>query len=116
MPFPEPNARLLNEQEYKATLSPPMREVTGSADEIVDLWGYADPIIETEFQSYAAWEWRVAYIYESAAGQYQHIGIPVPLNNTYLVIVVDVPNERIAGHHYLDLGAFYGVKQSAGDP
>ena len=37
---------ILTTEEYEVTLKPPMLNVTSSADEIVDLWAYADPIIE----------------------------------------------------------------------
>lgn len=84
-----------------------MKDVTHDAAEIVDLWGYADPIIENEYHNCSAWEWRVAYIYECGNGSFQHIGIPVPKDNTYLVVVVDKPNKKIIGHHILDLGAMY---------
>lgn len=99
--------RMMEEQEYKATFRPPMRNVTENADEIVDLWAYADLIIDDEYRECTAWEWRVVHIYETVDYQYQHIGIPVPTNDTYLTIVVDKPNRRIVGHYLLDLGQLY---------
>jgi hypothetical protein len=75
----------------------------------VDVWGYADPIISDEYGDSSAWDWRVEYIWESSDGEYQHIVIPVPRNNTYLTIVVHVPSERIFGHIVLDMGALYGL-------
>jgi hypothetical protein len=101
--------KAMEAQEYQATFRPPMRNVTESAEEIVDLWAYADPIIDAEYHNCTSWEWRVAHIYETADHQYQHIGIPVPINDTYLTIVIDVPSRRIAGHFLLDLGRLYGL-------
>ena len=57
--------RELTTEEYEATFSPPMIDVTQSADEIVDLWAYADPIIDDLYHNCSAWEWRVKYIYEA---------------------------------------------------
>jgi hypothetical protein len=54
-------------------------------------------------------EWRVSHIYESRDGRYQHIGIPVPKDDTYLTVVVDVPAQEILGHYILDLGAMYSA-------
>jgi hypothetical protein len=97
----------LSESEYKATFSPPMMDVTQVAEEIVDLWAYADPIIEEKYHNCTAWEWGVKYIYEVGDGSYQHINIPVPKDNTYLCIVVDKLHRKILGHYILDLGALY---------
>ena len=99
--------RELTKQEYEATYSPPMVEVTNAAEEIVDLWAYADPIIEEKYHSCPDWEWRVMYIYESRDGAYQHILIPVPQNNAYMSVVVDKPQLRIVGHYLLDLEQIY---------
>lgn len=97
----------LTEEEYKASFSPPMLDVTEDADEIVDLWSYADQVIEDKYHNCPAWEWRVKLIYETRDGSYQHINIPVPKSNTYLSIVVDKANRKIVGHYILDLGALY---------
>lgn len=37
--------KALSQTEYQATFSPAMLDVTESAEEIVDLWGYADLVI-----------------------------------------------------------------------
>jgi hypothetical protein len=46
--------KLLTKEEYDATLSAKMINVSETADEIVDLWGYADPIIEAEYHNCSA--------------------------------------------------------------
>lgn len=94
---------LLDQAAFLATQTIPMNNITQTADEIVDLWAYADIVIEELYHSCTAWEWVVRWIYESTDGEYQHIGIPVPLDNTYLVVVVCKPERRILGHHILDL-------------
>lgn len=99
--------KLLTKEEYQATLVSNMVNVTGSAEEIVDLWGYADPIIESEYHNCSAWEWKVNHIYETPDGQFQHIGIAVPVDNTYLVVIADKANKSIMGHYILDLGKLY---------
>ena len=103
----EDTRRELTKDEYEATFKPPMRNVTESAEEIVDLWGYADPVIDDKYHNCTAWDWRVMYVYETGDGSYQHINIPVPFDNTYLSVVVDKRRRRIVGHYILDLGALY---------
>jgi hypothetical protein len=99
--------RQLTKEEYEATFSPPMLNVTETADEIVPLWDYLDPVIEELYHSCEAWDWRVMFIYESRDGSIQHLNVPVPLDNTYLSVVVDKPRKKIIGHYLLNLGAMY---------
>ncbi|GAB1069390.1 hypothetical protein [Shewanella algae] len=106
--------KLLTIDEYEATLFPNMVNVSDSAEEIVDLWSYADLIIESDYHNCSAWDWRVDHIYESPKGEFQHIGIPVPKDNTYLVVIVDKPKKSIVGHFILDLGAKYSVGKDGG--
>ena len=82
-----------------------MLDVTSSAEEIVDLWEYASEIVDANYPDASEWDWRVMFIYESRDGRFQHLNIPVPLNNTYLSVVVDKPNRKILGHYVLDLQA-----------
>lgn len=95
--------KLLSAEEYQATLFPNMVNVTKSAEELVDLWGYADPIIESKYHNCSSWDWKVHHIYESPNGEFQHIGIEVPIDNTYLIVIVDRPNKAIIGHYELVL-------------
>lgn len=97
----------LSQSEYDETFFPPMLNVTERAEEIIDLWGYADPIIESEYHNCSAWKWAVDHIFESSDGQFQHIGIPVPKDDTYLVVVVNKPGKKIIGHRIIDLAAMY---------
>lgn len=106
-------SRLLSQEAYEATFSPPMRDVTGSAEEIVDLWGYADPVIEDLYHNCSAWHWRVSHIHESQDGTFQHINVPVPKDDTYLSIIVHKPDRKIIGHYILDLGALHAGHRSA---
>jgi hypothetical protein len=97
--------RELSKEEYERTFSPPMLDVTDDAEEIVDLWGYADLVIQDKYHNCSAWEWCVAHIYEARDGSYQHINIPVPKDDTYLSVIVDKLGRRIVGHYILDLGS-----------
>jgi hypothetical protein len=82
-----------------------MINVTECADEVVDLWAYADQIIEDIYHSCPDWTWKVAHIYETPDAKYQHIGIPVPKEDTYLVVIANKQDRNVVGHYILDLGA-----------
>lgn len=106
--------KLLTTEEYKATLVPHMINVTEQADEVVDLWGYADPIIESEYHNCSAWDWKVHHIYETPDRVFQHIGIAVPVDNTYLVVIASKSKKSIIGHYMLFLGQNKTVEVSDG--
>ncbi len=73
------------------------------AMEIIDLWNYAAPVIESEYNSCSTWEWGVEYIYETSDELYQHIGIPVSKENTYLVVTANKCQKSAVGHRILSL-------------
>jgi hypothetical protein len=99
--------RELSREDFEATFLLPMVDISNSAAELVDLWRYADQVIANAYHNCTAWDWRVAHIYESGDARYQHVGIPVPKDDTYLTVVVDVDAREILGHSILDLGALY---------
>jgi hypothetical protein len=99
----------LKESEFQATFSPPMQDVTKTTGEVVDLWAYADPVLLQTYPNSGTWEWCVKHIYESADGAFQHVFIPVPEDNVYLVVVIDMRLRIVLGHRRLDLGQMYGV-------
>ena len=99
--------RELSKEEYESTFTPPMLNVTETAEENVPLWDYLDPVIEEMYHSCPDWNWRVMFIYESRDGRFQHLNVPVPRDNTYLSVVVDKPSVEIIGHYLLDLAALH---------
>lgn len=101
--------RTLSEPEFEATFVPPMVDVTTSAEEVVDLWAYAEPALRQEFPEACSCDWNVKHIYETSNGAFQHVLIPTHLSNLYLVVVIDKLHQQVFGHHLLDLGAKYGV-------
>lgn len=73
---------------------------------------FADPVIEQLYHACTAWEWAVKHIYETHDGQFQHINIPVPLDNTYLVVIVDKPKREILGHYILNLHPYSALSST----
>lgn len=98
--------RELTHGEFQATFASPMRKLQLNAATETKLWSYAAPLLEQEYPDFP--EWRVSFGYESSDSVHQHFGIPVPRDNTYLVIVFG-ENGEIVGHHLLDLHRLYGL-------
>ncbi|MEM7359990.1 MAG: hypothetical protein AAF431_12890 [Pseudomonadota bacterium] len=103
--------KLLTDEEFHSTFFGPMRNITGSPLP-AGIWEYADEIIESEYQSFSEWDWRVQYIYETGNKKYHHISIPAPKDNAYLVIVLDPKAKEFIGHHILDLNEKYGLNET----
>jgi hypothetical protein len=95
--------RELSRVQYDATFSPPMLNVTDSAEAIVDVWSYLDPVLDKSFPDADEWDWRVKHIYESRDGRFQHLYVAVPIDETYMLVIVDKPQKQIIGHYLLDL-------------
>jgi hypothetical protein len=101
--------RELSREEYETSFSPPMQDVTHTAEEIVDLWPYAERALKETFSGACTCDLTVGYVYESGDGLFQHILVPSHISNVYLVVVVSKVRRAIVGHHRLDLGTLYGL-------
>ena len=101
----------LTEEEFQKTFVPPMLDCTDNAEEVVDLWNYAEPALKETWPEVCSCDFKVKHIYESNDGQWQHVFIPVHLSNVYFVVVIDKKAKHVIGHHVLNLGEKYGVGQ-----
>ena len=100
--------RQLTREEYEATFREPMRDVTTTADEVVELWPYAEQALRALFPHVCNCAHDVEAIYETGDSAYQHVLIPSHEQNVYLSVIVDKPQRSILGHYRLDLNALYG--------
>jgi len=64
-------------------------------------------VIANAHHDCTAWVWRVAHIYDAPDARYQHTCTPVPKDDPYLTVVVEVNARKILGHYILDRGAMY---------
>ena len=103
--------RLLSDKEFHETYRSPMKNISGSPL-IVNIWEYADKIIESEYHNCTAWDWEVKHVYETGDRKYHHISIPVPKENTYLIVVLQLNTKEFYGHHILDIHEKYGLNET----
>lgn len=102
----------LSEKEYLDTMQGRMKNITDSADCLVDIWGYASNFgIRTQLSEYGFENQLVESVYENEEGTYQHILLFGTSENVFVVIVVDVQKREIFGHYYLDLNEKYGLDE-----
>jgi hypothetical protein len=100
--------RLLTEKEFKSTFTNKMIDVTQTAEPVVDIWPYvqqltADKIVD----EYTFDNGLVEKVYRNQTNTFDQILLPTPDKNVFIVILVDIINEIIKGHHRLDLNAEY---------
>lgn len=101
--------KVLSEDEFNQTFSPPMQDVTDSASVLVDIWPYAEEVIKSDFSGLDHKSWDVEYVYEDCRKKFQHILIGTSIENAYIVIVICTELKSVIGHHFLNLNKKYGL-------
>ncbi len=102
--------RLLSEELFDATFGSPMRDVLNEATNVIDIWPYVSAVAQTDLGSHSIHEQFVEHVYRTPTDTYDHVMIMTDTKNVYLVIVVDLVNDCIYGHHVLDLNEKYGLE------
>lgn len=109
-------AHELTENEYLATMSGGMKNVTDTAGGIVDIWEYASNFGVRMLLSDYGFENRIIEaVYENSSCTYQHILLFGLRENVYIVVVVDMQKGEVYGHYYLDLNEKYGLDESSSE-
>ncbi|MCR5886135.1 hypothetical protein LRS03_26080 [Rhizobacter sp. J219] len=103
--------RPLTEEQFLETFSSPMRDVTSSAEEVVDIWEYVEAVLAEDFQGRDTREWNAAYVYSDGANAWQHVLIGTDVPDAFIVVVVEMATNSILGHHFLNLRQKYGLTQ-----
>jgi hypothetical protein len=85
----------------------PMANVTDEADPPVDIWPYVDSLdLDSLGLPHVG---DVRHVYRDAENRFDQVLIGTGRFNALLVIVVDLRDHTIRGHHVLDLNAEYGA-------
>jgi hypothetical protein len=101
--------RNLSDEEFDTTFSAPMKDITQTAEEIVEIWPYLDSVFRKEYSETETNSWEVEYVYINEPETHQHILVNTKMENIYLVVVVDIRSREIFGHHLLNLNEKYGL-------
>ena len=95
--------RLLSEPEFKATVAIPMEEMSETAANVIDIWPYVQEVSRGGLQGHALDNQLIECVYRTSDGQFDHVLVETRTKNVYLVIVINLLENRIHGHHLLDL-------------
>lgn len=97
--------RHLSAEEYQSTFSAPMRDVTLSAEPVVDIWSDVDRIDDLPAGRTIG---DVRYVYRGADALYDHVLIATDAENVFLCVVVDLTARSLHGYRLMDFAAEYG--------
>ena len=99
---------LLSDNEYKNTMTTKMVDVTETVEPTVDIWGYVEFLVaENIVVQYVLDKSLVEKVYRNQTNTFDHVLLPTPKNNYFVLLVVDLVAENIKGHYLLDLNAEY---------
>jgi hypothetical protein len=89
-------------------MSSGMRDVTETAEPVVDIWPYVDMLAHEGIVSHYVVESNlVEKVYRSEDGKVDHVLLPTAKENYFVVLVIDIKAETITGYHQLDLNKLY---------
>ncbi len=113
MPAHHPGqVRKLNEDEYKATMSQNPIRVGLDEEPPFDFWPYFEEIPTEDFGDHDFSEGVVPYAWKMSGSSYEHVLVECPTPNVFMVLVLDVADRSVTGHHLLDLNLRYGLTDS----
>ena len=101
----------LSQEEYQQTFLAPMRDVTKTAEPILNIWPYVDAIPTADLDEFALLDGIVKHVYLHPNERYEHVLISTEDDNAFLVIIIDLVAVSIYGHHLLDLVQLYGLTE-----
>jgi hypothetical protein len=99
----------LTEDDYKATWAPDPISVDLAAEPSFDFWPYFDAIPPEDFGGHDFSAGVVPHAWRMPGGPYEHVLVQCETPNVFLVLVLDVMDRAVTGHHLLSLNRLYGL-------
>lgn len=88
-----------------------MIDVTNTAESFVDIWNYAEKLKnENKLEKIVVENETVESVYRNDINTVDHVLLPTGKANVFIVILVDIVDNFIIGHHKLDLNEKYGLE------
>ncbi len=99
----------LTDTEYKDTMTLGMINVTESAEPAFDIWPFVEILNSKQIvHSYTFKNKLIEAVYRNKTNTFDHVLLPTPDANIFIVIVVDLLNKTVKGYRQLNLNAEYG--------
>lgn len=101
--------RRLSEDEFKATMTPKMHNVTENPTAVLDIWPYVQSVPATDLEGHSIYDTFVEVVFRSDDDNFEHVLVMTKSKNVYLAVIVDLAHDTIYGHRLLNLNREYGV-------
>jgi hypothetical protein len=102
---------ILSDDQYKTTLSTAMRQLPPDAEPAFDFGPYFDAIPVGDFAGHEC-KGDVTYVWEDASARFQHVLFNSQDSNIFMVLVLDLNSQAVAGHRLLDLNQLYALNEA----
>ncbi|MGI4744173.1 MAG: hypothetical protein ACRYG7_54180 [Janthinobacterium lividum] len=86
-----------------------MLDVTETAVPPLDIWPYIEAIPEADMEGYELLGEIVEHVWRSANKHFEHVLVSTKYANVFLVIIVDLFDVQVYGHHLLNMPKEYGI-------
>lgn len=95
---------LLSSAAYRQTIGGSMRNITGKQALAVDIWPYVKALVDEGRVLPQVYEDElVEEMYANSTNTFYHVMLPGIHAGVFMVIVVNVAQQRITGHYPLNL-------------
>ena len=102
--------RELSREEFLNTMGSGMMNITQDAESVVDIWEYAESLLDEKKISQYGFDNRlIEAVYSDEKRIYQHVLLFTEKSNCYIVIVINTEKRAIIGYHLLNLNEEYGI-------
>jgi hypothetical protein len=103
---------LLEKADFMATFGDSMQLVATDGDCPIPFWSYYDSIPAEDFQGHSRNSETVEGAWNNDSGTFQHVLVNTEDKNVFMVIVLDMCQSVVHGHHLLNLNREYGLESA----
>ena len=87
-----------------------MSDITLTGESSVDIWPYVEILVESGAAHPLVFENNlVEKVFRNDRGDYDHVLLPTPETNIFLVIVVSIREKAVYGHYRLNMSDQYKI-------
>jgi hypothetical protein len=87
-------------------------DVTMTATNVLNIWPYVSNIPHTDYAGYSLTKDEdVKTVQRTSENTFDLVHVMTDVKNAFLVVVVDLKNDKVHGHFILDLNKEYGISK-----
>ena len=102
----------LSQEEFHATFGGSKERVVLDEPAPFPFWSYFDAIPPEDFNGNDCSQGLIENIWRVNSGRYEHVLINSNDRNVFMVLVLDLKEKKVFGHHLLNLNELYGLEKN----